>query len=88
MLEAILILDSCCLNFEPFSTSRAECLLPILAQRTLIDASLEFLLETNQFEHAVYLACHRHIDEIKKYINFIEGPHGTPMLLIISRLIT
>lgn len=67
VLEAIIILDSCCLHFEPFSTSRAECLLPILTEKTLLDASLEFLLETNQFEH-VYLAFHRHIDEIKKYI--------------------
>jgi translation initiation factor eIF-2B subunit epsilon len=66
-LQAIVLLDSYTNRFEPFSSSRAECLLPLAGGKTLLDASMEFLIENDVKE--VVLFCTRHHSQIKSYID-------------------
>lgn len=50
---AVLILDSYFSRFEPFSSTSAECLLPLIAGRTLLDETLHFLVDINQVKQVV-----------------------------------
>lgn len=65
-LQAIVLLDSYSNKYEPLSTSTAECLLPLIGGKTLLDANIEYLIE-NQVEE-IYLFCTRHHQQIRNYI--------------------
>lgn len=65
-LVAIVLLDSYSTKFEPFSSTVAECLLPIAGGKCLLDVNLEFLVK-NQVEEIV-LFCTRHSKQIKNYL--------------------
>jgi translation initiation factor eIF-2B subunit epsilon len=66
-LQAVIILDSYSNKFEPFSSQRPECLLPLVGDRTLLDSSVEFLIE-NEVKELV-LFCTRHHAQIKAYVD-------------------
>lgn len=65
-LVAIVLLDTYSNKFEPFSSSFAECLLPVMGGNTLLDMNIEFLLN-NQVEE-IFLFCTRHSAQIKSYL--------------------
>ena len=66
-LQALVLLDSYSHNFEPFSLNRAECLLPFVGGRCLLDNNIEYLIE-NEVEE-IYLFCTKHHQQIKEYID-------------------
>jgi translation initiation factor eIF-2B subunit epsilon len=66
-LQALVLLDSYSHNFEPFSLNRAECLLPFIGGRCLLDNTIEYLIE-NEVEE-IYLFCTKHHQQIKEYID-------------------
>lgn len=66
-LVAIVLLDTYSNKFEPFSSNHAECLLPVMGGKTLLDMNLEFLIN-NQVEE-IYLFCTRHSNQIKSYLD-------------------
>ena len=65
-LQAIVLLDSYTHNFEPFSSTRAECLMPFIGGRCLLDNNIEYLMENEVKE--IYLFCTKHHQQIKEYI--------------------
>lgn len=65
-LVAIVLLDTYSNKFEPFSSSCAECLLPVMGGKTLLDMNIEYLIN-NQVEE-IYLFCTRHSGQIKAYL--------------------
>lgn len=65
-LQAICLLDSYSNKFEPLSSSRAECLLPLVDDRTLLDYNVELLIENDVKE--IVLFCTRHHNQIKNHI--------------------
>ena len=65
-LQAIILLDSYSNKFEPFSLTKPECLLPLVGDKCLLDASVEFLIE-NEVKELV-LFCTRHHTQIKSYV--------------------
>jgi translation initiation factor eIF-2B subunit epsilon len=71
-LQAVVILDSYTNNFEPFSSSRPECLLPLIGDRTLLDSTVEFLIQ-NEVKELV-LFCTRHHQQIKAYVDKKDWP--------------
>lgn len=66
-LQAIILLDSYTNKFEPFSSSKAECLMPFVGGKTLLDNNIEYLIE-NEVEE-IYLFCTRHHKQIKEHID-------------------
>lgn len=66
-LVAIVLLDTYSNKFEPFSLAGAECLLPLIGGKCLLDANLEFLIN-NQVEE-IFLFCTRHSSQIKTYLD-------------------
>jgi translation initiation factor eIF-2B subunit epsilon len=65
-LIALILLDSYTHQFEPFSSTRAECLMPFVGGRCLLDNNIEYLIE-NQVEE-IYLFCTKHHHQIKEHI--------------------
>jgi translation initiation factor eIF-2B subunit epsilon len=66
-LQALVLLDSYSNKFEPLSSYKAECLLPFVGGRTLLDNSIEFLIENGVEE--IYLFCTKHYHQIKEYLD-------------------
>jgi translation initiation factor eIF-2B subunit epsilon len=65
-LQALVLLDSYSNKLEPFRSTRAECLIPFVGGKTLLDNNIEYLIE-NQVEE-IYLFCTRHHKQIKEHI--------------------
>jgi translation initiation factor eIF-2B subunit epsilon len=65
-LQAVVILDSYSNNFLPFSSHRAECLLPFPGGKTLLDNNMEYLIENGVEE--IILFCTKHHQQINKHI--------------------
>lgn len=69
-LQAVLLLDSYSNKFEPLNSSRAECLLPLIGNKTLLDNNIELLVE-NQVEE-IFLFCTHHHVQIKNHIDSMK----------------
>ena len=66
-LQSIILLDSYSNKFEPLSSTKPECLLPLIGDRCLLDASIDFLVENEVRE--LVLFCTRHHAQIKSYVD-------------------
>lgn len=66
-LQAVVLLDSYSNQFEPLSSTRAECLMPMMGDKTLLDYTIEFLIDNDVKE--VVLFCTRHHQQIKAYLD-------------------
>lgn len=66
-LIAVLLLDSYSVNFAPLNSKRAECLLPLFGNKTLLDNNIEYLIENNVEE--IFLFCTNHHLQIKDHID-------------------
>ncbi|RNA07951.1 Translation initiation factor eIF-2B subunit epsilon [Brachionus plicatilis] len=69
-LQAVLLLDSYGNKFEPLNSNRAECLLPLIGNKTLLDNNIEFLLENGVEE--IFLFCTRHHGQIRNHIETMK----------------
>lgn len=69
-LQAVILLDSYSNKFEPLNSSRAECLLPLIGNKTLLDNNIEFLIE-NQVEE-IFLFCTHHHVQIRNHIESMK----------------
>jgi NDP-sugar pyrophosphorylase family protein len=68
-IQAILLLDSHSSRFDPFSSNQPEALLPLMGtKKTLIDASLDLLINVNKLKEIILL-CSRYIDQIEAHLN-------------------
>lgn len=68
-VQALVILDNHASQFEPFSSRRAAALHPIASSpKTLLDATLEFLISINRINKIVLL-CQQHFDQIEAHLN-------------------
>lgn len=68
-IQAILLLDSHSSRFDPFSSNQPEALLPLMGNKmTLLDGSLDFLINANKIKEIIIL-CSRYIDQIEAYLN-------------------
>ncbi|CAF0972451.1 unnamed protein product [Brachionus calyciflorus] len=65
-LIAIVLLDSYTNKFEPLSSYRAECLLPLAGGKTLLDNNIQFLIENGVEE--LFLFCTKHHQQIRNHI--------------------
>ena len=65
-LIAVVLLDTYGENFKPLSLKKAECLLPVFGEKTLLDTNIELLI-SNQVEE-IFLFCTSHHQQIKNHI--------------------
>ena len=65
-LIALLLLESYSENLKPLNIKRAECLLPLFGDKTLLDNNIEYLIE-NKVEE-IYLFCTNHHQQIKAHV--------------------
>lgn len=69
LLEAVLILDTVNdSSFETFFSTRSKSLLPIVGQKSLLDANLEFIVNVNNIRR-IFLICTCHREEIAHYLD-------------------
>lgn len=66
-LIAVLLLESYSESFKPLNLKRAECLLPLFGDKTLLDNNIEYLIENNVDE--IYLFGTNHHQQIKAHID-------------------
>lgn len=66
-LIAVVLLESYSENLKPLNLKRAECLLPLFGDKTLLDNNIEYLIENNVEE--IYLFCTNHHQQIKAHID-------------------
>jgi len=65
-LIALLLLESYSESLKPLNVKRAECLLPLVGEKTLLDNNIEYLIE-NKVEE-IYLFCTNHHQQIKAHV--------------------
>ena len=69
-LQAVVLVDSYETRFEPFTTERPRCLLP-LANAPLIEYTLELLANAGVEE--VFLYCGNHTDQVEAYLKYVNA---------------
>ena len=65
-LIAVMLLETYAENFRPFSQKKAECLLPLLGNKTQLEHNINYLL-ANQVEE-IYLFCTSHHQQIRTFL--------------------
>ena len=84
-IQAILLLDSHSSRFDPFSSNQPEALLPLMGtKKTLLDASLDFLINVNKLKKIILL-CSRYIDQIEAHLNRSNFVHSEINIIDCSK---
>jgi translation initiation factor eIF-2B subunit epsilon len=66
-LHAVLLLDSYTNDFKPFSSKRAECLMPFFGtDKTLLDHNIQYLIDSGVEEITLFCTFHHH--QIRSHI--------------------
>lgn len=69
LLEAVLFLDTKNdSNFEIFFSTRSKSLLPIVGQKSLLDANLEYIVNVNNIRR-IFLICTCHVEDIAHFLD-------------------